>query len=265
MKMNKKLAWFEENTPKPTRIRNYYKISLKDFEKKVLSYDEELTNSIYSGDVYIINGVVDPKKLHEIKAKAIEWGKQRQSTYEPMVEGAKDFHQVIQEGVASEKYAIKPVRHSYFFFRWNDDPLDLFHCTNHIWGLVKTFGGFPYNAYVSNTPIGGVVDRAQIAHYPPGAGMIPRHSDPFHNQKLILGVYISKYGKDFKKGGIYFVDKTDKDILLEPEINPGDAVVAYATITHGVACVDPDSTPDWNTPEGRWFLGLYSNDSNEKK
>ena len=78
MKMNKKLAWFEENTPKPTRIRNYYKISLKDFEKKVLSYDEELTNSIYSGDVYIINGVVDPKKLHEIKAKAIEWGKQRQ-------------------------------------------------------------------------------------------------------------------------------------------------------------------------------------------
>ena len=262
--VNPRLSWLEQNKPQPKHIRNYYSIPLKEFEKKAMSHDVEFTDSIYAGDAYIIKDVVDPKLLYEIRKKVLEWAKTREPGYQAMVEGAKDFYQVINEET-SKKYSIQPVRTSYFFFRWNDDPAKIFSATNHIWSLVKAFGGFGYDAYLHNTPKDGIVDRAQLAHYPPGVGMIPRHSDPFHNQKLILGLYLSEYGKDFTEGGIYFVDKDDKDVLLEPEIQPGDAVIAYSTITHGVAKIDPHKTPDWATIGGRWFLGLYSNDSNEKK
>ena len=91
------------------------------------------------------------------------------------------------------------------------------------------------------------------------------HTDPYHNQKAILGIYLSKYGEDFEDGGIYFLDKKDKIVFLEPEIEKGDAVIAYPTVVHGVNTIDEHKKPKWNDdPKGRWFLGLYTNDSNEK-
>jgi hypothetical protein len=41
----------------------------------------------------------------------------------------------------------------------------------------------------------------------------------------------------------------------------------YATIHHGVKAVDPNfrGAYDPMNPAGRWFLGLYSNDSDVKK
>ena len=97
-------------------------------------------------------------------------------------------------------------------------------------------------------------------------GKIPIHTDPYHNQKAILGIYLSKYGEDFEDGGIYFLDKKDKIILLEPEIERGDAVIAYPTVLHGVSTIDEHKKPNWSEdPRGRWFLGLYTNDSNVKK
>ena len=38
-----------------------------------------------------------------------------------------------------------------------------------------------------------------------------------------------------------------------------------ATIYHGVAPCDRNVEPDWNSPAGRWFLSMYSNDSDEVK
>ena len=39
----------------------------------------------------------------------------------------------------------------------------------------------------------------------------------------------------------------------------------YPTVIHGVDAVDSDEEVDWTTQKGRWFLGLYSNDSNYVK
>ncbi len=263
--MNGRLAWLESHQDPPTRMRTYHAISLLEFETRVRSYDEELTENIYAGDAYIIRDVIEASILEEMKKKAREWGEQRDQEYQPMIEGARDFHQLITEDGAAKLYKISPIRHSYFFFRWNGDPLGAFKHGDHIWGLVKTFGGFSYDEFINNKPRDGIVDRSQIAHYPPGAGLIPKHTDPFHNQKLILGVYMSQYGEDFEEGGIYFVDQNEREILLEPFIKKGDAVVAYPTMVHGVARIDPHREPDWDTNRGRWFLGLYTNDSNEKK
>ena len=77
---------------------------------------------------------------------------------------------------------------------------------------------------------------------------------------------MSKYGDDFEDGGIYFLDKKDKIVFLEPEVEKGDAVIAYPTVVHGVNIIDEHKKPNWHDdPKGRWFLGLYTNDSNENK
>ena len=44
----------------------------------------------------------------------------------------------------------------------------------------------------------------------------------------------------------------------------GDMAIGYATIYHGVREVDPEVNLDWTSNQGRWFLGLYSNDSDVK-
>ncbi len=250
----------------PKRLRTYHRISLCEFETKIRSGDKKLISDFYSGDAFIITKVVDPAYLNQMKEKVIKWGKKLEPDYQPMVEGARDFHQYIKDDETSLKYNINPVRHSYFFFRWNQDPVGAFECGDHIWGLIKLLGGFEYDEFILNTPKDGIVDRAQIAHYPIGAGRIPKHTDPFHNQKAILGVYMSQYGEDFEDGGIYFLDREENEVLLEPKIEKGDAVIAYPTVVHGVRTIDPHKQPNWNDYEsGRWFLGLYTNDSNQKK
>ena len=57
------------------------------------------------------------------------------------------------------------------------------------------------------------------------------------------------------------VEKVD----FEDYLDVGDMVCCYPTVVHGVDAVDPQEPLDWNSSKGRWFLGLYSNDSNHVK
>ena len=59
------------------------------------------------------------------------------------------------------------------------------------------------------------------------------------------------------------MDSNDNKVDLEPHIEVGDLSFGYSTIKHGVDLVDPGAVVDYDThhPVGRWFLGLYSNDS----
>ena len=91
------LTALEEKEVPPTRLRTYHKISLEEFESKIYSTDKELINNFYSGDAFIITGVVDPVYLNEMKQNVIKWGNDREPEYQPMVEGTRDFHQYIKD------------------------------------------------------------------------------------------------------------------------------------------------------------------------
>ena len=45
-------------------------------------------------------------------------------------------------------------------------------------------------------------------------------------------------GEDFETGGFYFRDKNNKKINIEDNLEIGDAVIFYGSITHGVEKVD---------------------------
>ena len=76
---------------------------------------------------------------------------------------------------------------------------------------------------------------------------------------------MSKIGEDFKSGGFYFKSSKNKKINIEKNLNEGDAVIFYGSIAHGVEKVDPKEKLSWKINKGRWFIGMFVNDSDHIK
>ena len=67
-----------------------------------------------------------------------------------------------------------------------------------------------------------------------------------------------------KVGSILNYQK-QKKINLEDRIDEGDAVIFYGSLAHGVEAIDPHKKLSWNSNKGRWFLGMFVNDSDHLK
>jgi len=76
---------------------------------------------------------------------------------------------------------------------------------------------------------------------------------------------MSKIGNDFNNGGFYFKKKNKKKFNIENRLDIGDAVIFYGSIIHGVDKVDPKSKLNWKSDNGRWFIGMFVNDSDHVK
>ena len=223
---------------------------------------EYLVESLYSGDIFIFKNAFSKDFMEEVKRKAFEYGKSRPSEFHKMLEGTPDFHRII-DLETGKKYSFQVCKHSCFFYPWNDDPLNLFKEVYHKWRVVKTLMGLDSREYEKNTPKDGVIDRIQIAQYPSKIGFLEPHSDPYLHQRLFFSGYMTKRGVDYEDGGFYLVGLGDKKIEAEDGIDVGDIGIGYATIYHGVAPCNRDKEPNWNSIEGRWFLSMYSNASDE--
>ena len=74
---------------------------------------------------------------------------------------------------------------------------------------------------------------------------------------------MSKRGEDYKEGGFHAIQEGNLFVEQEAAYEIGDIGIAYATIQHGVSLVDPNGKTDWQSNDGRWWMGLYSNSSDE--
>lgn len=265
-----KAVWEAVERPEtqPRRVRQVVTVEFEAFKRDVLAqrpaFVESLVASLYAGDGYILKRAFPRDWCTALIRRTHEYGQLSPSSFHKMYQDCPDFHRIIDEE-AAKKYSFKAIRHSFYFFPWNQDPLALFQPVNERWRVFKFLGGFPLEAYEKNKPLDGVIDRIQIARYPAGGGNVEPHADPFVNQRVIIGGMLSKRGVDYQAGGFYFVDPQDRWADLENDLEVGDMVCGYATIVHGVAPVDPGRPIDWESSEGRWFLGLYSNDSDHVK
>jgi hypothetical protein len=200
--------------------------------------------------------------MRRVKDDTFPYFQSKPSEFHKMLEGTPDFHRLI-DLETGKKYSFEVCKHSAFFYPWNDDPLELFFTINKRWRVMKVLMGLQPDAYEKNTPKAGVVDRIQVAQYPSRIGFLEPHQDPYLHQKLFFSGYMSKRGVDYMDGGFYLVAEGNKVIEVEEEIDVGDIGIGYATIYHGVAPCNRDKEPNWNSPEGRWFLSMYSNASDE--
>jgi len=220
--------------------------------------------SLYSGDFYLVKRGFPQEFMINLKEQTHQYCSSRPQEFYQIVEGCPDFHRVIDEELAT-KYSFKMIKHSAYFYPWNDDPLKIFPIVMPRWRLFKFLGGFDWKAYEKNTPKDGVIDRIQIVRYLPQVGLLETHSDPYKHQRLFISGYMSKRGVDFEDGGFYIIGEDGRQVYLENEIEVGDIGIGYATLAHGVTPCDVHKIPDLSKTDGRWFLSMYSNVSDEVK
>ena len=99
--------------------------------------------------------------------------------------------------------------------------------------------------------------------YPSGGGQL--RDCVIQENRVVSGIVMSKRGIDYEKGGFYFKNSKNKRINLESRIDEGDAVIFYGSLVHGVEAIDPDKALSWKSNKGRWFLGMFVNDSDHVK
>ncbi len=256
-------AWreIESTQPPPQRFRRLVVMSAREFEEEVLkqrpSFVDNIVGSLYAGDSYIIKGVFAKDFMLEIRNKVHELWNQTPSSFHKMTEDCPNFHRVI-DATVSGKYYANPLKHSYYFFPWNRDSLNLFERIRKKWRLFKCLGGLDFDQYNSNTPKDGIIDRIQVVNYPSGGGKIDTHWDPYNGMKPVLSTYMSKRGVDYQSGGFYLIDQQDRVVDVEDHIDVGDMGFTFPTVAHGMAAVDPGIEPDFQSMQGRWWLGMFS-------
>ncbi len=263
-----KKKWDEVEKPETFPRRYSGKTITMDFEElksKVIAQEnkfvDSIVNSFYAGDAYIFKKSYPKEFLIRLREQIHEYGKKSSSTYHKMLENSPDYHRIIDQEV-SKLYPYDVIKHSYFFYDWNNDPFQLFPAIYPKWRIFKFLSGFKMNEYENNTPRDGVIDRIQIVNYPAGGGMLELHSDPYKFQKLAFGCMMTKKGVDYHDGGFYVLDENDNKFDIEEDLDIGDYAVIFCTVVHGVDPVDPNISLDWNSIKGRWFLSTFSNESN---
>jgi len=269
--INYRQLWknIEGSKKQPLRCRDIKVIDYHEFKENVLSSNEdfmhEIVDSLYSGDFYILKSAYSEKFIKDLQKNTFQYFKDKPSEFHKMLEGSPDFHRKI-DLETGKKYSINGCKHSFYFYAWNDDPLKIWEPIYQRWRIIKKVMGLEEKEYENNTPKDGVIDRIQVVQYPSKIGYLEPHSDPYKYQRLIHSVYMSKQGIDFEGMGFYVLGENDKIKETEHLIDIGDIGIGYATVYHGVAPVNLSKDPDWeDVNDGRWFLSLYSNESDEVK
>ena len=122
---------------------------------------------------------------------------------------------------------------------------------NQIAGLPKDFA-------LDKIESNGLWTAARIHQYPSGGGFFRRHTDYIANDitderslefyQVVLSM--TRKGKHFNEGGA-FVDKDEKRIILDDYAEPGDILIYDGRTQHGVEDIDPLTTLDMTTFNGR--------------
>lgn len=255
----------EKSKPIPTRFRTLHTLNWSEFQSGVLNGNaHDMVENLYAGDSYLIKGAFTEKFMLDLRRNVHEYCKTHPSEFHKMLEGTPDFHRII-DIETGKNYSFNSCKHSCYFYHWNEDPFDIFDTINDRWHILKILMGLRYNEYENNTPKDGVIDRIQVVRYPPKFGYLEPHFDAHQHQRLIFNAYMSKRGIDYQGGGFYLINSKNEAVNIEDLIDVGDMCFGYASVYHGVAPVDADKECDWTKDDGRWFLSMYSNASDEMK
>ena len=256
----------------PNRCSGVIEISYEEFKSLSDKFDQEkatqFIKNFIDGKLVLVKKAFSENFVNEIKTKVKKYWIENLEAFHEMREGCPDFHRIITPEKA-KNYSVGAVRHTTYFFPWNSDPCDFNERIYERWRYSKYVAGLNFKEYENNTPKDGSIDRIQIVCYPPKYGGVETHVDTISNNLLAISCYLSsRENKNFSTGGFYCLGKNNENIDIENYIDEGDMSLFCPTIEHGVFPIDQASNIknyDWNSGIGRWWMGLFTNDSNMKK
>ncbi|MBH66793.1 MAG: hypothetical protein CMM58_00410 [Rhodospirillaceae bacterium] len=265
-----KNAWEElcSRTQEPSFLTGITEVSYNDFAKRTYEakpdFIKETTQKLYSGNVFLLKGALDNETCANIIENTYNFFQNYPSEFHKMLDGCPNFHRV-QDEETSLLYSTRQIRDAYYSFRWNDDTIGVWNSVTPLGRTIKYLSGLEKDAYETNLPSDGVIDRIQVLRYPPGGGGISLHTDSGKNQRVIAGIMLTKRGMHYQEGG-YYIAKTEDEIFdFEEYVDVGDIVVFYPSLRHGVAEIDPGESVNWKNRDGRWYMALFSPDTDHVK
>ena len=245
-----------------------FSILKKAIDKKNEKFLKRLIRKMYiNKEAFILKGCATKGLKKVMLDLANHFKKNKKSNFYKMYDGVPNFHRAINKRL-TKKYSLYAIKHSFYFYNWNAKTKlekNLKNGAYWHWRYVKFLAGNKKKKYENNIPSDGQIDRLQIVRYPSGGGQLRDHVDSRKNQRVVSGIVMSKRGLDYEKGGFYFNKSKNKRINLESRIDEGDAVIFYGSLVHGVEAIDPDKALSWKSNKGRWFLGMFVNDSDHVK
>ena len=271
-KINKYWNYLEQKYPAPRYVGKVKDLKFEDLKKAIdqknESYIKNIIRKMYvDKEAYILKKCAK-KNLKKIMLDLANHYKiTRKPSFHKMLDGVPNFHRAIDKKL-TKKYSLYAIKHSFYFYNWNiKSKLEkkLKEGAYWHWRYIKLLAGNEKRKYENNIPSDGQIDRLQIVRYPAGGGQLRDHIDSRKNQRVVSGIVMSKRGEDYDKGGFYFKLSKTKNINLEDRIDEGDAVIFYGSLAHGVEVIDPHKKLSWNSNKGRWFLGMFVNDSDHVK
>ena len=270
--LNNYWSHLEKKYPSPSYVKKVkeldFRLLKKAIDEKNKAFLKKLIRNMYlKKEAYILKYSADKKLKETIIGLANHYKKNKKSTFFKMLDRAPNFHRVIDKKI-TKKYSLFAIKHSFYFYNWNIRSKLERKLKNGVykhWRYVKYLAGNGKTKFERNIPSDGQIDRLQIVRYPAGGGELRDHVDPRKNQRVVSGIIMSKLGKDFQKGGFYFKSSKKKRINIEKKLEEGDAVIFYGSIAHGVEKVDPKEKLSWRSNKGRWFIGMFVNDSDHVK
>jgi hypothetical protein len=240
-----------------------FKQVLSEFQNGNRVFIDDLVTKLAKGAFVILRNSFDLDELDTLKDEFNILEEGTASAFHKMLEGVPNYWRDITDELSS-KYAVPVVKKSAYFFPMNQDSNNVYKIVYPKWRLLKALSGLSPFEYEGLTPKDGKVDRIQIVKYPPGSGYLDAHHDPSHNQRLIMSAYLTKRGVDFTGGGFWAIVKGEGKKNFEDMLEVGDIGVCYAHIIHGVDSSEKSENGGNEKPFGdRWFMGLYTNDSDE--
>jgi hypothetical protein len=266
--INKYWDYLEKKYPSPKYVEKVKYIEFKDLKEAIDSNNEVylkriIRNMYVKKEAYILRHAATKRLKETILDLANHYKKTRKTSFHKMLDGSPNFHRAINKNI-TKKYSLFAIKHSFYFYNWNiKSKLEkkLKDGVYRHWRYVKSLAGNSKNQFEKNIPSDEQIDRLQIVRYPAGGGELRDHVDPRKNQRVVSGIIMSKMGEDFLKGGFYFKSSKTKKINIENRLEIGDAVIFYGSIAHGVEKVDPQEKLLWKSNKGRWFIGMFVNDS----
>ena len=266
--INKYWEDLEKKYPSPKYVGKVKYLDFRQLKKAMDNNNENyikkiIKNMYVKKEAYILRNSAPVKLKKTILDLVNHYKKTKKSTFYKMLDNTPNFHRVINKDI-TKKYSLFAIKHSFYFYNWNiKSKLEkkLKDGVYKHWRYVKSLAGNGKNQYENNIPSDNQIDRLQIVRYPAGGGELRDHVDPRKNQRVVSGIIMSKIGKDFLKGGFYFKSSKIKKINIEKKLELGDAVIFYGSIAHGVEKVDPHEKLSWGSNKGRWFIGMFVNDS----
>jgi hypothetical protein len=211
---------------------------------------ERMSAAARDGTICITPRALSPDFVQAVTEYLTQVGLNSLPSRHPTLPGCPNHHRVYQW---DELSYVKGCFHQFSFFPWNEDVFELFKVLGPVFRLRNLLNGISADRFLGQKPDDDCIARISFQFYPRGKGAMNKHSDPVDiHQKIVPVLIMSKRGRDYEKGGLYYEAPDGSRVWAEEVAQPGDVVWAFAQIAHGVDLIDPGASPDWLSFRGRW-------------